>query len=452
MTDTVAASAAKPSAAEPPWPSAGRAYYTVFIMALVVMFAEIDRGIISLLAQAIKKDFALSDTQLGLLMGLAFALFYAICGLPLSRFIDRNNRKNILAAALALWSVATAFCGLAQNFVQLFLARVFLGAGESVNGPAIFSIITDSFPKERLPRAIAMMQVGVLGGNAFALIMGAVVIHYLVAMPPQEFLGLTIRWWQMVFIIVGLPGLLIALIQFLTIKEPARRGVQNAAETAKIGFFQVLKYAASHGKVYGPMLGSMAITALAMGAISWGPAFYERTYGWNPAKIGMTMGILSLIATPIGLATGVVVVEWLQKRGVVDAPYKVVVFGRLLVLPFSILMPLMPTPELALAAWTMAQIGVGATGSSTNAVLQIVTPNQMRGQMTAILLFLYSVVGNGLSPVLLGLITDYAFRDPNDLRYAILAVNALFMPLSLVVFSLGLKPYRRELTRLGLAP
>jgi len=450
MTDTTASAEAKPSSAPQPWPSPSRAYYTVFVMALVVMFAEVDRGIMSLLVQPIKADLHLSDTSMSLLLGVAFALFYAGFGLPASRFIDRNNRKNILSAALAIWSVATMFCGLAQNFVQLFLARLFLGAGESVNGPAIFSIITDSFPKERLTRAIALMQLGVTAGGAFSLIMGAIVIHMLVDVPDIHVAGIgVIRWWQLVFIVVGLPGVLVAVLTVFTVKEPARRGVINPAIVNKIGMRHVLAYMAQRWRVYAPFFGSMAIGSLALGVLAWGPAFYQRTYGWQPAQIGMMTGLASLICTPIGLFGGVWLYERYVKQGLVEAPMRVVFLGRLIALPAPILMPLMPSPWLALALTAFGSMAIGFTGASQNAALQIITPNEMRGQMNALSLFLFSVVGNGLSPSIVALITDFVFRDESQLRYAMLTTSAFIMPTSLFVFWLAIKPYKREVERLN---
>ena len=435
---------------QPPWPSPARAYYTVFVMALVVMFAEIDRSIMSLLVQGIKTDLRLSDSAMGLLLGVMFALFYAACGLPLSRYIDRKNRKNLLAIALGVWSTATVFCGLAQNFVQLAIARLFLGAGESVNGPAIFSIITDSFRKEKLPRAIALMQIGVSAGNAFALIMGSLVIGMLIDMPPLHVTGIgVIRWWQMVFIVIGLPGLLVALLTALSVKEPARRGLLRAEKVKQIGMTQVLGYLWQNKAVFLPMYGAMALAALAMGSISWQPAFVQRTYGWTPQHIGMVLGVMNLFANLGGLFVGVVIVEWLAKRHP-DAPYRVVVWGRLIALAPPILMPLMPTPELAIAMAGLTTFMIGVTGSSTNAILQIVTPNQMRGQATALFMFLYSVVGNGLSPFLLGVVTDLVFHQESQLRFSLLLVAVLFQPVSLLVLWSGIRPYRRELKRLGL--
>jgi MFS family permease len=446
--DSATTAAGAASSSGPAWPSAGLAYYTVFVMALVVMFAEIDRGIMSLLVQPIKADMHLSDTSMSLLLGVAFAIFYAAFGLPTSRYVDRNNRKNLLSAALALWSVATCFCGLAQNFVQLFLARLFLGAGESVNGPAIFSIITDSFPKEKLARAIALMQLGVTAGGAFSLIMGAVVIGLLQHMPDLHVAGLVIRWWQLVFIAVGLPGLLVAALTVLSVTEPARRDVLDPARVKTIGMRHVLAYMTKHWRVYAPFFGSMAIGSLVLGTIAWTPAFFQRTYGWQPAQVGMMIGVANLICTPVGLFGGVWLYEHYVKKGLVDAPMRVVFWGRLVSLPAAFLMPLMPNPWLALGLQAFSVMAIGFTGASLNAALQIITPGEMRGQVNALSLFLFSVVGNGLSPSIVALITDFVFRDESQLRYAILTVSAIILPTSLLVFWLGIKPYVREVERL----
>jgi MFS family permease len=331
------------------------------------------------------------------------------------------------------------------------VARLFLGAGESVNGPGIFSIISDSFPKERLPRGIAMMQMGVTAGNAFSLIMGAAVIQLLVNLPIQHIPGIgLIRWWQMVFIVVGLPGLLVALLTWLTVKEPARRGAKvDIAD--RVGMWQVVTYLLQHWRIVGALFGSLAISALGQGALSWHAAFYQRTYHWTPQQVGYTTGAINLITGPIALFLGVALYEQLVKRGIIDAPMRVVILSRLLGLPALVLMPLMPNPWLAIAMGTFSGMMIAFGGSSLNAALQIITPNPMRGQVTALYLFLFSVVGNGFSPFLVGLITDFIFHDESQLRYAILTTALLFSPASLVVFWLGVKPYAREVQRLGLA-
>jgi MFS family permease len=454
MTATVPAMdapAPAPSEAAGPavWPSPKTAYYTAFMMAIAVAFAEIDRTAMQLLVAPIKQAFHLSDSSMGFLLGPAFALLYAFLGLTTAWLIDRHNRKVVLAAALALWSAASVFCGLAQNFVQLATSRLFLGAAESPNGPAIFSILSDSFPRKLLTRGIALMQLGITLGTGFSLIMTGVLIAVLMKLPPTHIpLVGTIRWWQLVFIAIGVPGLIAALVLHLTVKEPSRKG--PGAET-KVGMGQALGYMAAHWKVFAPFMGSSAIGGLAFGVLTWTAAFYERTYGWNGAQYGVRYGLLSLVATPVGLLAGAWIYERFVTQGKHDAAMRVVVVGRLIGLPAVLLMPLMPNAWLAMAMSAINLIVLGGTGACTNTILQVISPNRMRGQITAIFFLFYNLVGQGLSPWFIGLFTDMVLKNESNLRYALLVANVLFMPASLFVLWLGLKPYAREVAAIEAA-
>jgi MFS family permease len=437
------------AAVNAPWPAARSAWYAVFALALTTLFANLDVTIMSLLVQPIKRDFHLTDSRMGLLLGGAFAVFYTFIGLPLARFVDRYSRKTILAIGIATWSAATAFCGLAQNYWQLFLGRVGVGAGESVNGPATFSMISDYFPKERLPRAIAAMQVGVVIGGGLSYLIGAFVIHSLEGLPPiaLPMIGF-VRNWQLVFIAVGLPGLLVALMMATTVKEPPRRGLLIAEDPHKVTMRAVLGYLREHRSVFGPMFGALAISASLIGARLWLPAFFERTYGWSPQQMGAATGIATPIGTLIGLYIGVKVVERFTRKGRDDAPLRTVIISRLVGIPFGIAAPLMPSPWLAIACDALLGASIGMGGSSQNAALQIVTPNQMRGQVTALYLFIYNVVGLGIGPMVISSFTDFVFRADSHLRYALMTAYAILGPASLLVIWLGVKPYLREVTRL----
>jgi MFS family permease len=431
------------------WPSARSAYYTSFMMAIAVAFAEIDRTAMQLLVAPIKQAFHLSDSSMGFLLGPAFALLYAALGLTTAWLIDRHNRKAVLAAALALWSAASIFCGLAQNYVQLATSRLFLGAAESPNGPAIFSILSDSFPRKLLTRGIALMQLGITLGAGFSLIMTGVLIAVLMKLPPTHIplIG-TIRWWQLVFIAIGVPGLIAAAVLALTVKEPARHG--RGAET-KVGMAKAFGYMVAHWKVFAPFMGSSAIGGLAFGVITWTAAFYQRTYGWTGADYGIRYGLLSLVATPVGLFAGAWIYERFVKQGRHDAAMRVVVVGRLIGLPAILLMPLMPNAWLAMVMSAINLIVLGGTGACTNTILQIISPNRMRGQITAIFFLFYNLVGQGLSPWFIGLFTDMVLKDESNLRYALLVANVLFMPASLFVLWLGMKPYAREVAAIEAA-
>jgi MFS family permease len=429
------------------FPPERQGWYAVSVIALVTTFALLDQGIIGLLIQQIKRDFTLSDTQAGLLLGPAFVIFYAFLGLPLSRYVDRANRTIIMAIGIFVWSMATAACGLASSFAALFVSRIMVGAGESINGPASYSIISDYFPRDRLPRAIAAAQVGSVAGSGLSMLIGGSMIWIIanVGNPDLPIVG-TLRPWQVVFIAVGLPGVLVSLLM-LTVKEPPRHGLRLSQP--KVGFWTAMAHLWTHFALYGPMFIGLTLGSLDNGSRAWGAAFFERTYGWAPPVYGLTSGIMSIVFMLLGLFLGTKLVERMLERGHEDAPMRLVILCRLVAMPFAIAMPLMPTPWLALACSAVGMLTLGMSGPSLNAVLQIVSPNQIRGQVTALYLFIFFVVGSGISPLATGLVTDYVFTSPDDLRWSIMLLHIVFLPAALIVTSLGWKPYREEVRRLN---
>ncbi len=433
--------------AEAAYPPPKQAWFTVGVLALCTTFAMLDQGILGLLIQDIIRDFELTDTQASLLLGPAFAFVYVVVGIPLSPVVDRWVRTRILAIGITVWSLATAACGLAGNFTQLFLARMVVGAGESVNGPTAYSIVSDCFPRNKLPKAVYGLQIGSVAGNGLALLLGGAMI-YIIAKIGTPILPLAgeLRPWQAVMIGVGLPGLLVALL-LLTLKEPPRRSFQ--ADVSRVPVVGALKYMGLHFAVFGPLLIGLTLGALDGGGRAWGAAFFERTYAWSPATYGVTAGIVSIIAMLAGLWFGSQWVERMQKRGLVDAPFRVILYTRAVNIPFAIAMPLMPTPELALACNAVSFLTLGMSGPLLNAVMLIVTPNQIRGQVMALYLFIFTVIGQGISPVITGATTDFIFTSPDDLRWSIMLLHIVFLPPALLVTWMGWKPYREEVERLN---
>ena len=326
------------------FPPARQAWYTVGVLAVVTTFALLDQNILGLLIQQIKTQFHLTDSQAGLLLGPTQALFYALVAVPFSRYIDRWTRRWIMAAGLVIWSLATAATGLAASFGQLFVARVAVGAGEAFNGPTAYSIIADCFPRERLPRAVSVMQIGSVAGSGLSLLLGAGMIWLVahVGSPRLPLVGV-LRSWQAVLIGVGLPGLLVSLL-LLTIKEPPRRNL--SADMHRAGFAKTVGYLWLHFAVFGPLFIGLALGSLDVGSRQWGAAFFQRTYGWSPVQYGMVSGVISIAIMLVGLAAGTRWAEWFQRRGEAAGPYRVILYTRLLALPFAVLMPVMPT-----AAW-----------------------------------------------------------------------------------------------------
>ncbi|WP_169053497.1 MFS transporter [Alteraurantiacibacter aquimixticola] len=430
-----------------PYPPERQGWYAVGILALTTTFATLDQSILGLLIQQIIDDFSLTDTQASLLLGPAFAFVYALVGIPLSPLIDRWVRTRLLVIGVTVWSLATAACGLAMNFVQLLLMRMLVGAGEAVNSPSAYSILSDYFPREKLPKAVYGMQVGAVAGNGLALLLGGAMIYIIgsIGTPTLPFVG-ELRPWQTVLLAVGLPGLLIALL-LTTLKEPPRRTFK--AQVSQVPVLGAIRYMGLHLAVFGPLFIGLALGALDAGGRAWAAPFFQRTYGWEASTYGIVAGVVAIIAMLGGLLTGVKWVDYLQARGLVDAPFRVIVYTRALNIPFAIAMPLMPTGELAMACFAAYFVLVGMTGPMLNAVLLIVTPNQIRGQVMALYLFIFIVIGQGLAPVITGATTDYLFTSPEDLRWSILLLHAIFLPAALLVTLIGWKPYREEVERLA---
>jgi MFS family permease len=429
------------------FPPPRQAWYTVGVLAVITTFALLDQNILGLLIQQIKTDFRLSDSQAGLLLGPTQALFYALVAVPFSRYIDRWTRRWIMAGGLIVWSLATAATGLAQSFTQLFVARVAVGAGEAFNGPTAYSITADLFPRERLPRAVSVLQIGSVAGSGLSLLLGGVIIWLVarVGSPDLPLVG-ALRPWQVVLIGVGLPGLVISLL-LLTIKEPPRRNARP--ELHRAGFAKTIDYLWLHFAVFGPLFIGLALGSLDVGSRQWGAAFFQRTYGWSPQHYGMASGVVSIVVMLAGLVIGAKWAEWFQKRGDPAGAYRVIVYTRLLSMPFAILMPLMPTPELALAFNAVGFLTLAMAGPMLNAVMLAITPNQIRGQVMTLYLFIYTVVGVGMAPWITGLTTDYVFTSPNDLRWSIVLLHVVFLPPALWVTWRGLRPFRAEVERLN---
>jgi MFS family permease len=461
LTPTASSTAPLEAAPAAPWPTTRVAYYTLFVLVLCTSSYQLDVAIVPYLAASIKADLHLSDTALGLLFGLSFGLFYTLVGLPIAYFVDRYSRRWILAIGLAVWNVGTALCGFAQNFMQLFAARFVVGAGEGVNGPTSYAIVGDLFPRDKMTRAIALLHLGDVVGPAIALLFGALLLHVFLGMKPIHVPFGVIHGWQLIFILIGLPSLLLSVLILTTVPEPARRTIRNqmaqlerratvtgAGLTAWLKDYAVaFRYMSLKRWVFWPMFGSLLVGSLSIGGLQWGPIFYQRTYGWGPAKLASLQSGAQLIVVPLGLLVSVLLAERFSRKGKDDAAMRVFIISLVLAIP-SLFYPLMPSPWLAFGLGSLGYFCSGLAGAAENAALQTVTPTELRGKVTALFLFIYYVVGVALSPILNALITDYVLRNEALVRWAIFWPSIICRPLSLVVAWFGLRPYGREVARL----
>jgi len=433
------------------------AWYAVAVFNIALISSFIDRQILSLLVGPIKADLQISDTEMSLLMGFAFALFYVFVAIPIARLADIKSRRLIIGVGIALWSLMTVMCGIAKNYWQLFIARVGIGVGESTLSPAAISMLSDMFPKDKLPLATSLMGMGSSLGMAFALLLGGLVIN-LVSGTPEVTLPLlgTIRSWQLVFIIVGLPGLPIACLIY-TIREPQRRGVLRLAgqgsdkgKPQALPIRDILKIILRDRRTYLPIFVALAIKSLqGFGISMWVPTFFMRTYGWDAGFVGMTQGFVTLIGAPLGMVFGGMLASWYVRRNYNDANIRVVLIAAIMVLPFIVLYPLMSSPWVALALYGGNMFFSSMSAGPAAAALQMIAPNQMRAQILAVYYFILNLVGYGLGPTAVALLTDYVFGREDALYLSMSLLAIILGPLAVIVTWYGLKPYGESVARAG---
>jgi len=438
----------------PAWPSSGYAWYVVGVLTLAYIVSYIDRQILTLMIEPVRRDLGISDTQVSLLTGLAFVLLFAVVSIPIGRMADRRNRCLIITVGIIFWSIMTAASGLARNFSQLFVARAGVGVGEATLTPAAYSMISDYFPPQRLGRAIGVYMAGVPVGSGLALLAGAAVISLVSRVPQLEipFVGV-VSSWQLAFFIVGIPGLLIAALM-ITVKEPFRRGRLHhpdsvaAADDQGISLRETVDFLRTRMMIYLPIFGGFAIVAIVMNAIViWTPTVYIRTWGWSASSIGYVFGACLLIFGTTGAIFGGRAVDFLSRRGYTDAALRITILLLVLMWPTAALMPLMPNPALSVALLALLTALLFAFGAVVPTALQLVTPNELRAQVTAITILVVNVIGMGLGPTAVAMITDYGFANDQALRFSVAIVAAVFTPLGLLSFWSGLKPYQAEMLK-----
>lgn len=422
--------------------SPARSWWAIFIFMIALMFNYLDRQLMTLLITPIKADFDLSDTQISLLIGFAFVLFYVLAGIPIARFIDRGPRKWIVASAIAFWSLMTIACGLARNYWQLLIARMLVGVGESCNAPGTYSMTSDIFSREKLARPMSVIGIGQVAGSGMALLVGGWLIVWLTSIGPQDvpLLG-TLKPWQMTFVIVGLPGVLWALLFVATVPEPPRR--ETAGATAP-GFGETVGHLWSSRAAFAPMFLANGIKAmLSFGVTVWSPVFFERKFGYAPGEPGPTLGLIALVVSPIGLLLGGWLAERMAAGGRKDASMRMVFYVTIPLIPVAVLFPLVDEAWLAFAL-VGGSLFLGSMGSGpANAAIQSITPGRMRGTTTAIYIAIYNVIGYGLGPLLVGWFNDNVFGEAG-IASSMVVLALIAGPLGLLFAWLSLKPYLRE--------
>ncbi len=429
-------------------PSLVYAWYSVVLLTLAYILSFVDRYMLGLLIGPIKADMGLSDTEIGLLLGPAFATFYVLMGLPLGWLADRARRTWIVGAGILLWSAATAWCGLAKNFVQLGLARVGVGIGEATLSPCALSMIADRFPEEQRGKPVAFYSAALSVGAGIASLAGASVLAWTSSrgMVELPMLG-EMAPWQFTFLIVALPGLPLALLM-LTLREPQRQqsAVLESGEgvTMKQALGEVWNNRASYGALVS-MVCVMTIVAYSQG---WTPAMFERTWGWSPQQYALYNGLGLLAVGPLTVSLAGWWSDRLYRAGHKDAPLRIVMIGLAVLVPTGAVAPLMPNGGIAFAILLVNNMGIAMLSACAPTALLNITPGAIRGQVVAMYYIAISMAGLLLGPTAIGLLNDYVFGEQGIHYSAALVPLAFGLPVILCLPKIR-RAYGRRLEALS---
>ncbi len=423
------------------FPPERQAWYTVGVLTVVSIFAFIDRQILSLLVQPIRRDLGITDTQVSLLLGFSFAIFFTVFAIPLGRLADTRSRRSVLAAGLAGWSLCTAACGLARSFSQMMLFRMGVGMGEATLNPCAYSIITDSFREGRRATALSVYSMGIYIGSGFAFLAGGLIIQFASGQQAWNvpLLG-PVRPWQLILLQVGLAGLLFTGLLY-TVREPRR-----STRISKVPLAEVAAYLSRNRATFAcHHLGFAMITLATTAGAAWIPEMFRRNFHWSIPKFGLYFGIEVALFGSLGVVAAGRIADRLQRRGVRDANLTVAAWVVLLALPVNTLLFLAPSGEWAIlwlipgAALASAPYGVAA------AALQQILPGHMRSQATAAYLLVMNLAGAATGPTLTAVLTQHFFRRDDALNYSLLIVHwAAFAAAAALLWN-GRKPFLKTL-------
>ena len=368
--------------------------YVLAMLTLVYVFNFVDRQLLVILQESIKKELSLSDTQLGLLSGFTFAIFYVTMGIPIAHLADKGNRKNLVAISLGIWSMMTAFSGLVKNYIQLLMARIGVGIGEAGGSPPAHAMISDYFPPAKRATALSIYSTGIYIGVSVGFLMGG----YL-----NQQLG-----WRTAFFALGIPGVIFSLLFFLTVKEP-RRGATD------VGLSQAIK-SQSFGEVFKLLFSKKTFVYLAFatgfnsfciyGLSNWEPSFLARMHGMKSSEIGLSLGLIKGVAGGLGTLMGGVLTDYFGKR---DKRWhlKIPAYAIVLALPTIVGALFFKNTGLSLLCISMLTFLTGMYIGPSVAVTHSLVPASMRAFSSAILFFVLNIIGLGFGPLLIGVLSDY---------------------------------------------
>jgi MFS family permease len=399
----------------------------VLFLTAAATLSYVDRQILALMIGPVKRDLGISDTQVGLLVGLAFALFYSAMILPMGWLADTRNRRAILGAGIFSWSVFTALSGLARNYTQLFLARMGVGVGEATLSPVAYSLLSDTFARERLPLAVGVFATAPFIGIGLANILGGWLVETLERAPPIDLLGLgVVASWQLTFFAVGLPGVLLALGALL-FREPPRRGA--SAHDHDSSWSEVFRLLGRHRSFFALHFSAFVLTALQGWALfGWVVEFLIRKHEMTRSAAGLAYGAIALTAGLLGSITGGRVATTLLERGKADATLRLCLFAALALAPLTVAMGLAPSLPIAVMLLAPVSFFMAWPPGLSIAALQAVTPNRTRGRAIGIFMVIVNFLAFTLGPVLVGFFNDVIFPSKDGIGHTLALLSVIGYP------------------------
>lgn len=392
------------------------------ILFLVSTCNYVDRHLMAVLIQPIKTEFGASDTMMGLLTGFAFAVCYAVLGLPMARIADRGDRRLVISISVAVWSIMTALCGVAQNFIQLALARVGVGIGEAGAIPPAQSLIADYFPPEQRTRAIGVF-------------MSSAMLGYVAAFAGGGYLA-SAYGWRSAFVIMGLPGIVLAVIAAAVLKEPRRDAAHPANAVPQERFATTLRVLAGKRSFVLLNAAMLFYFLCSYGALIWVPTYLVRVMGGELAHVGAVYGVVAGVSAVVGTIGGSVIIDRLTKqdqRWLVRAP-AVLLVAAMICLEFALITPSVP---IFYAAFFVASTGLNAAVPSIFSALHAVCGSARRAMAIAICFFVSNLLGLGFGPLITGMLSDYftALHGPVGLRYAVMIAFLVLVPSAMLLWA-----------------
>jgi len=439
------------------YPSSARAWYGVAVLMLAYILSFIDRQVLNLLVAPVRRDLHISDTEISLLIGPSFAIFYALLGLPFGRLADFMNRPRLIAAGVFTWSLMTGGCGIASSYWQLFLLRIGVGVGEACLSPAAYSLITDSFPPKKRAMPFSVYTMAIYIGSGIAFLFGALLIRSfgtkeMIVVPV---VGLT-RAWQVLFLILGVIGIAFVLV-VLTLRDPSRKGARmqetagGASRAERIPLGAVVRYLMQSANTFLFLnLGAALVALAAYGATAWDITFLIRNHHISPHGAGIIYGIGAIVAGPLGMFCAGKLSNHFASTGRRDAYARVAILAAVGAILPEILYPLLQNTPASVVFMSFAAFFRCIPTCVIPAAMQELVPNAMRGQATALYLLIVNLIGLGLGPSAIALFTDHVFHYDAAVRYSILIVTVLACLLAWLFLAIGRRTYTATLDRVQL--